>query len=86
MAVGAIRALGDNGLHVPEDVSVMGYDGLSISAFLMPALSTVEQSVAVMAHRSVEILIDCIEYGATARHETVPFILHRRESIRPAGK
>ena len=86
MAVGAIRALGDSGLHVPEDVSVMGYDGLSISAFLMPALSTVEQSVAVMAHRSVEILIDCIENGATARHETVPFILHRRESIRPAGE
>lgn len=82
MAIGAIRALKDNGLRVPEDVSVVGFDGLTLSSFLVPKLSTVEQSVRKMAVRSVEILLDCIENGGKARHETVPFALRLRESTR----
>lgn len=83
MAVGAIRAFRDCGLQVPEDVSVMGFDGLSIASFLMPRLSTVSQSVTDMALKSVDILIDCMENGAAARHEVVPFVLHQKESTRP---
>ena len=82
MAIGAIRALKDNGLRVPEDVSVVGFDGLTLSSFLVPKLSTVEQSVRKMAVRSVEILLDCIENEGKARHETVPFALRLRESTR----
>lgn len=44
MAIGAIRALQDNGLQVPEDVSVMGVDGLPLSSFLVPRLATVRQT------------------------------------------
>ena len=82
MAIGAIRALKDNGLRVPEDISVVGFDGLRLGSFLVPKLSTVEQSVRKMAVRSVEILLDCIEKGGNARHETVPFALRLRESTR----
>lgn len=82
MAIGAIRAINDNGLRVPEDISVVGFDGLLLSSFLVPKLSTVEQSVRKMAVRSVEILLDCIENGAIPRHETVPFALRLRESTR----
>ena len=82
MAIGAIRALKDNGLRVPEDVSVVGFDGLTLSSFLVPKLSTIEQSVRKMAVRSVEILLDCIENEGKARHETVPFALRLRESTR----
>ena len=82
MAIGAIRALKDNGLRVPEDISVVGFDGLLLSSFLVPKLSTVEQSVRKMAMRSVEILLDCIENGAVPRHETVPFALRFRESTK----
>ena len=82
MAIGAIRALKDNGLRVPEDISVVGFDGLLLSSFLVPKLSTVEQSVRKMAVRSVEILLDCIENGAVPRHETVPFALRFRESTK----
>ena len=85
MAVGAIRALRDNGLRVPEDVSVMGFDGLSLGSYLVPQLATIGQNTKVMARRSVEILLDHIENGGKARHETVPFILLRRESIRRVG-
>lgn len=86
LAVGAIRALGENGLHVPEDVSVMGFDGLSVGSFLLPQLSTVSQPVTDMALKSVEILIDCMENGGTSRHEIVPFVLHQKESTRPVSK
>ena len=80
MAIGAIRALKDNGLKVPEDVSVFGFDGLALSSFLIPKLSTVEQSVRKMAKKSVEILLDCIKDEGTSKHETIPFVVHQRES------
>ncbi len=82
MAIGAIRALHNNGLRVPRDVSVMGFDGLPLGSFMVPQLSTVFQSARIMAQRSVEILIDRIEQGGQAVHETVPYALYQRESTR----
>ena len=84
MAIGAIRALADHGLRVPQDVSVMGFDGLPLGSYLVPQLSTIDQPAARMAQRSVEILLSAIEDGSPAVHETVPFTLLRRESIRRA--
>ena len=82
MAIGAIRALRDNGLRVPQDVSVLGVDGLPLGSFLVPQLATVRQSISLLAKRSVEILLSCMEMGAAACHETVPFEVLERESIR----
>jgi len=82
MAIGAIRALRDAGLKVPEDVSVMGFDDLPLSKYLVPQLSTVEQSVEIMAKRSVEILLGCIEKGSSPVAETAPFVVHTRESTK----
>lgn len=82
MAIGAIRALHNNGLRVPEDVSVMGFDGLALGSYLVPQLTTVAQSVQAMAQRSVEILIERIEKGGTACHESVPYTICQRESSR----
>ena len=84
MAIGAIRALRDHGLRVPEDVSVMGFDGLPLGDFLVPKLTTVNQSVQLLAQRSADILLDCIENGGKARHETVPYTICQRESTRMA--
>ena len=82
MAIGAIRALRDAGLRVPEDVSVMGYDGLPLGSYLVPQLSTVSQSASLMAKRAVEILLESVELGRKARHETVAFTIYQRESTR----
>lgn len=86
VAIGAIRALHDNGLRVPKDVSVMGFDGLPLSSFLVPQLSTVRQSTRLMAKRSVAILIDRIENGGSATYESVPYMLYQRESTRRIGE
>lgn len=85
MAIGAIRALGDLGLRVPEDVSVMGFDGLTIGEYFVPRLATISQPVEALAARSVEILRDCIEREGRAVHETVPFFLETRESAQHLG-
>ena len=82
MAIGAIRALWEQGLKVPEDVSVMGFDGLPMSAYLVPQLTTVRQPLQNMALRSVEILLAAIEQGGDAVHEIIPFEIYRRESVR----
>ena len=81
MAVGAIRALHEKGLRIPEDVSVMGFDGLAVGSYLIPQLSTVKQPGREMACRAVEILISQIEDGTPAVHETVPFEIWERESV-----
>lgn len=86
MAIGAIRALWEAGKKVPEDVSIMGLDGLALGKYLIPQLSTVQQDFRTIVLRSVEILLDAIEDGIPAKHETVPFQVQRRESIRSLWK
>lgn len=83
MAIGAIRALRDAGLRVPEDVSVIGIDGLPLGSYLVPQLSTIRQSVRLMGERSVDILLENIEGELNACHERVPFEIQQRESVRP---
>lgn len=82
MAIGAIRALWEQGLKVPENVSVMGFDGLPMSTYLVPQLTTVRQPLQSMALRSVEILLEAIEQGGKAVHEIIPFEICQRESVR----
>ncbi len=82
IAIGAIRALWESGCQVPQDVSVMGMDGLSLGGYLVPQLATISQAVSKMALRSVEILLASIESNVPAIHETIPFGVEQRESIR----
>ena len=82
MAIGAIRALWDNGLRVPEDVSVMGLDGLVIGEYTVPKLASVCQNVETLVQTSLDILLDQIEHKTPARHITVPVYMEWRESAR----
>ena len=82
MAIGAIRALRDAGLRIPEDVSVIGLDGLTIGEYTTPRLSTVAQPVDSLAERSLALLRDAMERDSVARHEIVPVTLWMRESVR----
>ena len=82
MAIGAIRALRDAGLRVPEDVSVIGFDGLDMGRYTVPTLSSIRQNGDAMARGSVELLLENIKADRQPRHETVPFELNLRESTR----
>lgn len=80
MAIGAIRALRDAGLRVPEDVAVMGLDGLAIGEYTVPRLATVAQSMEALAEQSLALLRASIERKTPAKHEKVPVTLLSRES------
>ena len=83
MAMGAVRALHDRSLRVPQDVTVIGFDGLPVGEYLVPRLTTVDQPTAAMAQRGLQMLLDAIEHNTEARHEAVPFTLLYRESTGP---
>lgn len=61
MAIGAIRALRDLEYRVPEDVSVIGFDGTALAEYYNPKLATIKQQYQTLATRSVEILFGQIE-------------------------
>ena len=81
MALGAIRALNDHGLRVPQDISVSGYDGIALGRYSNPRLTTIRQNSERLALRGAEILLNCIENGSSAVHEVVPFELIEDESV-----
>ncbi len=81
VAVGAIRALKDMGLSVPNDVSVVGFDGVDIGRYTLPRLTTVEQPVEEIARRSVNLLLDMLEKNAVPRHILVEASFRSRESV-----
>ncbi len=83
MAMGAIRALTDSGLRVPEDVSVVGFDGLPIGEFIVPRLATVSQDVETLAQRSIELLRSSIDTTQPPIHEVIPAQIQWKESAQP---
>ena len=85
MAIGAIRALQDRGKRVPEDVSVMGFDGLAIGEYTVPRLATVCQDVDALAIHSIHMLLDNIAHPGLPRHATVPVTIALRSSTAPAN-
>ena len=71
------------GKTVPEDVSVVGFDGIDLCRFSIPRLTTVEQPVDEIARRSVNLLLDMMEKGAAPRHITVKAVFRSRDSVAP---
>lgn len=84
MAIGAIRALRDAGKRVPEDISVIGLDGLEIGAYMVPRLSTVAQSAESLAKQSLELLMDSIQ-NKSSSHKILPVTVEQRESAIAIG-
>lgn len=86
MAIGAIRALIDMGYKVPEDISVIGFDGTMLAEYSHPRLTTIKQQYKVLATRSIEILFGQIELNRKPVHELIPFELIQGESVKAVGE
>ncbi len=79
IALGAIKALHEHGLSVPEDVAVIGFDDIPVAAFSNPPLTTVHQDTLLAGELLVENLIRVIE-GETIEAQQIPGTLIVRES------
>lgn len=64
MAVGAMKATIEAGLNVPRDISIMGFDGDQLGAFLTPALTTVRRPIIEVSRKGAEKLLEIIEKGS----------------------
>jgi LacI family transcriptional regulator len=61
-AIGAIRAFHENGLRVPQDVSVIGFDDIPAAAFNYPSLTTIRQPLHKMGEIAVDLLVGQLEH------------------------
>ncbi|MET8230887.1 LacI family DNA-binding transcriptional regulator [Micromonospora sp. NPDC005298] len=84
LALGALRALHEAGLRVPEDVAVVGFDDIEDGRFSIPTLSTVAPDKAQIARLAVELLANRLDGDRTApaRELSAPYRLEFRESTR----
>lgn len=82
LALGAIRALHEAGLRVPQDVAVAGFDDIEDGRFSIPTLTTVAPDKEQIARLAVELLADLIggHRGAAAREVSAGYRLELRES------
>lgn len=60
MAIGAMRAIKEQGIKVPDECAVMGFDGIDLGAFIEPTLTTVRQPAYELGEEAVESLIKVI--------------------------
>jgi LacI family transcriptional regulator len=87
LAVGAMRTLKDEGLLVPEDVSVVGFDDIDISSYIIPRLTTIRQPLDKIGEQTALTLHKCITgVSVNAADMLLPHKLIIRESTSPPKK
>ena len=63
---GGVRAILERGLQVPEDISVIGYDGILMSQLMSPKITTLHQDTDRLGKEAAKKLIELIEHPKTA--------------------
>lgn len=83
LALAAMNAVHASGLRVPEDIAIVGFDGIADAAYAWPSLTTVSQPMAAIATHAVQVLTS----GATEpqHHSYEPELVVRRSCGCPAG-
>ena len=67
---------------MPEDCSVIAIDGLAVSEYTLPTLTTMIQPAGQMGRESVEILMNILENGSPTRHVRLEATLREGGSVR----
>jgi len=85
LAIGALRAISDSGLRVPADLSLLGYDDITIAKYMVPRLTTVSKDIVHIGRTAVKLLLARIrEPDRPHTTEQRPAHLIIRESTGPA--
>jgi LacI family transcriptional regulator len=85
MALGAMAALKERGIRIPEDISIVGFDDIPESAYFSPALTTVRQNFVTLGEQAVEYLVSLIKNPQTPIHQRVlyPEMILRSSTAAP---
>lgn len=81
MAIGALRALRNANLRIPDDISIVGFDDIPLASEITPALTTIAQPILEMATLSADLLISQIQEERTG-DETRRTVLDTRLVVR----
>ena len=85
MAVGALNACKLLDLDVPKDVSVMGFDNVSLSRYVVPKLTTMDQNMFQLGENAASLVVEKIRYGRSKKI-VLGNVLIERESVAEAKK
>jgi len=85
-AIGAMRILGERGISVPDDISLVGYDDIQEASYCKPALTTVGGSMDLLVERLQEILVGQIKNKGEPVQEHIKPQLVIRESVAKAKR
>lgn len=84
MALGVLQALSEQGLHVPQDMAVLGFDGILLSRYMCPALTTVKQPIEGMGQLAVELLLKRIRNQGSTQAQYIklePELIIRESTV-----
>ncbi|MCA1788669.1 MAG: substrate-binding domain-containing protein [Thioalkalivibrio sp.] len=86
MAIGALRAVHDAKLEVPKDVSIVGFDGIPMSRFLNPPLTTVRQAAVAKGKLAADMLLQRLAGSVVRPHQVLlePELVVRATTTAPA--
>lgn len=79
LAIGAAKAVFSMGLSVPDDISIVGFDGIEMAEYFHPSLDTIYQPATKMALSAIEILFDMMQ-GGESQHIVYDSMLLKRGS------
>lgn len=87
MAQGALLALHERDLRVPEDISVVGFDDVPEAEYFIPPLTTVQQSFGILGRRCIASLVELIDGRPALRHEPLkPALVVRASTASPRSR
>ncbi|MGE4583217.1 MAG: LacI family DNA-binding transcriptional regulator [Sphaerochaeta sp.] len=83
VAIGCIQAFKAAGLHVPDDISVVGFDNIDEASCISPALTTVDQPAKEKGRLAAEALFKILNKESLASaHMQIPYTVIKRESLK----
>ncbi len=86
MAIGAISSAYELGIKVPEELSIIGYDNLSIADMSTPPLTTVAQPLTEMGEMAAKLLFELLDSDKTVESRIMPHKIVERKSVLEKGE
>jgi len=82
LGMGLIKGMRRLGLHVPEDLSIVGFDDVYLARICDPSLTTVRQNIAAKGTTAVQFILDALAGKPGKQERILPIEIIERESVR----